>query len=146
MVLDPFSGTGTTIHAAEVHGRDGIGIARKVDEDPVTNAGFFSLVLSAIAGTNRSYPGLITPILNAKGLAALESQKDGRRDWITAPHFVKPFNLYNSPIDARECKRLWRFFHALPLTRSNVLSPPSPSIPVRRTIKVSLSMAGSGGT
>lgn len=56
---------------------DGIGIARKVDEDPVTNAGFFSLVLSAIAGTNRSYPGLITPILNAKGLAALESQKNG---------------------------------------------------------------------
>lgn len=30
-VLDPFSGTGTTVHVAEVHGRDGIGI----DIDPI---------------------------------------------------------------------------------------------------------------
>ncbi|MES2684464.1 MAG: lipase family protein [Pseudomonadota bacterium] len=56
---------------------DGISIARAVDENPVTNAGFFSLVLSAILGTNRSYPGLVTPILNARGLATAESLKDG---------------------------------------------------------------------
>lgn len=31
IVLDPFSGTGTTVHTAEVHGRDGIGI----DLDPI---------------------------------------------------------------------------------------------------------------
>ena len=56
---------------------DVIGIAMNADTNTVTNAGFFNLILSAIEGVNRSYPQTVTPILNAKGLAAFESLKDG---------------------------------------------------------------------
>ncbi len=56
---------------------DVLGIAKNVDTNPVTNAAFFSLILSAIEGVNRSYPLLVTPILNDKGRAAFESLKDG---------------------------------------------------------------------
>ncbi|WP_161554260.1 lipase family protein [Stenotrophobium rhamnosiphilum] len=56
---------------------DVLGIAKNLDESPATNALFFPLILSAIEGINRSYPNLVTPILNDKGRAAFESLKDG---------------------------------------------------------------------
>jgi len=56
---------------------DVVGIAKNVDTNPVTNAAFFNLIFSAIVGINRAYPQLVTPILNDKGRAALESLKDG---------------------------------------------------------------------
>jgi hypothetical protein len=56
---------------------DGLQIAQNVDTNPVTNAAFFSLILSAVEGVNRAYPALVTPYLNDKGRAAFESLKDG---------------------------------------------------------------------
>lgn len=52
-------------------------VIRHVDSDLVANAAAFSLIFSAIQGVNRSYPQMITPILNEKGRAAFNAQKNG---------------------------------------------------------------------
>ncbi|MGH8456158.1 MAG: lipase family protein, partial [Stenotrophobium sp.] len=56
---------------------DPVGIVRNADTNPITNAAFFNLILSAVEGVNRAYPQFVTPLLNAKGRAAFESLKDG---------------------------------------------------------------------
>lgn len=52
-------------------------VVRFVDSNLVANAAAFSLIFSAIQGVNRSYPQMITSILNEKGRAAFNAQKDG---------------------------------------------------------------------
>lgn len=56
---------------------DLIGVLRNADQPGYTNRQNFSLVLSAVAGVNREYPAFITPILNARGQAALRALTDG---------------------------------------------------------------------
>jgi hypothetical protein len=45
-------------------------IVQNIDSNAVANKIAFSLILSATFGLNRSYPTLLTPILNAAGVAA----------------------------------------------------------------------------
>jgi len=52
-------------------------VAANIDTNPVANAAFFSLILSSLVGLNRSFPQLLTPILNAKGVAAATSLENG---------------------------------------------------------------------
>ena len=53
------------------------GIISNIDTNQVSNAAFFSLILSAVLGANRVYPTLLAGVLNAKGLAAAKSLANG---------------------------------------------------------------------
>lgn len=58
-------------------GADLLSIVKNTDSNPITNAAFFSLILSAVEGVNREYPSLISPLLNAKGRAAFKAMANG---------------------------------------------------------------------
>jgi triacylglycerol lipase len=53
------------------------GIVQNIDTNTVANTAFFNLILSAVVGVNRVYPTLLTPILNAQGVAAATSLENG---------------------------------------------------------------------
>jgi hypothetical protein len=53
------------------------GIVQNIDTNQISNAAFFNLILSAVVGTNRSYPSLLAGDLNAKGVAAATSLENG---------------------------------------------------------------------
>jgi hypothetical protein len=63
---------------------------------------FFFLGYSAVIGVNRAYPEMITPILNAKGIAAAEGTKDsclGIGGDITKVPFIGHFADYTTVAD-----------------------------------------------
>ena len=51
-------------------------ILENIDTSQTSNAAFFNLILAAVFGANRTYDN-ITPILNAKGMAAATAQANG---------------------------------------------------------------------
>ncbi len=90
---------------------DVIGVARNVDTNPITNPLFFSLILSAIVGNNRAYPELITPVLNDKGRAALNSLRDGcngnTSDGSSSPTgHLADYTTVSDPFDTPGVRRL----------------------------------------
>jgi hypothetical protein len=80
-------------------------IIQNIDSDEVANAAFFSLILSAVYGTNRAYPTLLTPILNAAGVAAGNEMANGclgdTASGGNGPTGVVPdFTTTSDPVDA----------------------------------------------
>jgi len=52
-------------------------IFSNIDTNTVANAAFFSIIFMAAVGQNRAYPALLTPYLNAAGVAAATSMENG---------------------------------------------------------------------
>ncbi|MGH8505858.1 MAG: lipase family protein [Stenotrophobium sp.] len=54
-----------------------VSVIHNIDSNLVSNTAFFSLIFSAVEGVNRAYPRTVTPVLNAKGVAAFKAMANG---------------------------------------------------------------------
>jgi hypothetical protein len=105
-------------------------VINNIDSNLIANQLFFSLILSGALGANRAYPSLLTPLLNAKGVAAAVALENGcaggTGDGSAAPTGVTTdYTTTSDPLHAP---------NVLAVLPSIDLPQPSPEIPMANAL------------